>query len=151
MSVKATTTVSTSPASISARSWSTVSAGGFAMPPSYRISRVTARRSHESGEPAPAVLDAAVLDVEELGTDRLGVAVDVALAPVVDRSPRPAQLADRRDDGGGAAREDLEDLAAGSPLLPLLDRDAPLLGLEALLLGDLEDRAAGDALEDRPR
>src|SRR6476659_6445431 len=42
--------------------------------------------SDEAGEPAARVLGAAVLDVEEPGADRLGVAVLVAVAAVVDRA-----------------------------------------------------------------
>jgi hypothetical protein len=64
-----------------------------------------------------------------------------ATAAVVDRAAVPAQFADRGDDRGGAAGEDLGDLTGAGPVLPLLDGDAPLLGLQAELLGELQDRA----------
>src|SRR5215217_4261782 len=83
-------------------------------------------RSDQSGEPAVRVLGAAVLDVEQLVTDRGGIPVLVPLAAVVDRATVPAQLTHRGDHGGGAAGEDLDDLAAGGPLFPLLDGDAAL-------------------------
>ena len=77
-----------------------------------------------------------------VGADRLGVTVARWPSPRGGRHepPVPAQLADRGDDGGGAAGEDLGDVAARGAVLPLLDRDAALLGLEAELLGQLEDR-----------
>ena len=65
-----------------------------------------------------------------------------------DLAAVPHQLADRRDDGGGAAREDLGDPTAGDALAPLVDRDLPLDDLVAHLAGELDDRRPGDALED---
>ena len=51
-------------------------------------------------------------------------------------------------DRGGPAGEDLGDLARGHALLPLLDGNAPLDGLEAQVLGHVEDRVARDPLKD---
>ncbi len=65
-----------------------------------------------------------------------------------DLAAVPLQGADRGDDRGRAAGEHLGDLAAGHALAPLVDGELPLLDLVALLLGQLDDRRAGDALED---
>src|SRR5690606_15017496 len=61
----------------------------------------------------------------------------------------PPQLADRGDDGGGPAGEDLLDLTRADAFLPDVDLDLLLSGVETDLLGELEDRRTRDALEDR--
>ena len=68
---------------------------------------------------------------------------------VADLAAVPLQLADRGDDRGGAAREDLDDVAAGHAVAPLVDGEPALLDLVAELAGELDDAGAGDALEDR--
>src|SRR4051812_29940394 len=86
-------------------------------------------------QPAGGVVGAAVLDVDERLADlhregsRLGGALDLAAGPL--------QRADRRHDGGGAAGEDLGDLAGGDALAPLVDGEPALLDLVTGLPGDL--------------
>ena len=93
-----------------------------------------------------AVLDAPGLDALELGADLQG---HVGPAGGLDHVVAVEQTADRGHDGGGAAREDLGDLARADALGPLGEGDATLLDGQAHVPAELEDRGAGDALEDR--
>src|SRR4051794_6077229 len=99
------------------------------------------RLSDDLVHPAEGVLGPAELDVDQLLAD---LTPQVA-APVGrgDGAAVPLQLADGRDDRGGAAREDLGDVAAGDSVAPLVDGELPLLDLVAQLAGELDDAGAG--------
>ena len=95
------------------------------------------------------VLGSPILNVEKLLPDGLGDLADLnSLASVVDRAAVPAQLTHGCHHGRSAAREDLDNVAAARPVLPLFDRDAALLRIKTEFLAQLEDRRAGDAFED---
>ena len=79
--------------------------------------------SDEAVQPAVAVLDAPGLDALELGADLQG---HVGPAGGLDHVVAVEQTADRGHDGGGAAREDLGDLARADALGPLGEGDATL-------------------------
>src|SRR5690348_14159270 len=102
--------------------------------------------SDQAGQPAVGVLGAAVLDVEQPLADGPGDLAVVDPVAVVARATGPAQLTHGRDHRGGAAGEDLDDVAAGRAVLPLLDGDPPLLRLQAHLLRERQHRRARDAL-----
>ena len=92
------------------------------------------------------VLRAAVLDVEQGRPDGVG---DLPTALPGRRrrlAALPAQLA-HRGDHGRAPDAKIADSAASDAVLPLLDRDAPLLGLQTSSSANANP-AAGDALED---
>src|SRR3982750_1783793 len=90
-------------------------------------------------QPAVGVGHPAVLDVEEalpkLHRERPGGAVTDD--EVTGAGP---PLADRRDDGGGAAGEGLGDRAVGHALAPLLHAELPLGHRVALLAGQGDER-----------
>src|SRR6478735_159895 len=104
-------------------------------------------RSDDAVHPAERVLGAAVLDVDQRLAHLRGDLA--ALGRARHLAAGPVQAADRGDDRGGAAGEDLRDPAAGDAVAPLVDGELPLLDLMAELAGELYDRRAGDALEDR--
>src|SRR4051812_13771926 len=98
--------------------------------------------------PAVRVLPDTALDAEQglaqLQGDLAGRAV--AVGPGVRLR---LDMADRRDDRGGAAGEDLGEGAGGRVGAPLVQGDDTFLGGVAEVAGDLEEGVAGDALEDR--
>src|SRR5699024_3669510 len=55
---------------------------------------------------------------------------------------------DRGDDGGGTAGEPLDDLAGLDAVAHLVEGDLAFVHLAAPRPGELDDRAAGDSLED---
>src|SRR5690349_2278753 len=91
--------------------------------------------SDDLAHPPEGVLGAAVLDVDQGLADGEG---EVGRRRRRCRAAPPAELADRRDDGRGAAGEDLGDLAAGHAVAPLVDREPALLDLVAHLAGQLD-------------
>src|SRR6187551_3689418 len=99
----------------------------------------------EAEQPAVLVFAAAVLDVGQLLAQRQREFADGLLVEEV----LALEHADRGHDGGGAAREDLDDVAGCDIRPPLVERDRAALDRVTAILGELQDGVARDALEDR--
>src|SRR5882672_2101278 len=100
--------------------------------------------SADLAHPTFAVGDIAALDTDELGLQRRG---DRAAGAVADNdiAVRTLDLADRRDDRGRTASENLAQLAACRIGAPLLDAVALLADRAAFATGERDDRIPGDA------
>src|SRR4051794_6902526 len=94
------------------------------------------------------VCSTTVLDVDQLLAQTHGDRAGNAAADEKLAASR-TDLADRRDHGGGTAGEGLFQLSAGSISAPLLDRVGLLAHRRAGLLGQRDDRVAGDARQNR--
>ncbi len=94
-----------------------------------------------------AVGHAAVLDVGQFLAQRQGHRAG-RRGEIADREVLALQLADRGHHGGGAAGEDLGDLARGHALAPFVDAHLALDHVHAAIACQLQDAVAGDALED---
>src|SRR5450755_1509639 len=100
--------------------------------------------------PAVGIRAAAALDADELLAQPGGHRPRRAV-PDDPLAAGAAHGTDRGDDRRGAAGEDLGDLAGGAVRLPLLDRDPVLEGGDAQVRPELEQRVAGDAVQQRAR
>src|SRR5689334_1006018 len=119
---------------------------GVASRPRQRCTRSSYRpaepgRSGNPVQPAVAVGDATVLDVEQrlAQPHRDGPGSSVADGEVAGAR---LHLADGGDDGCGAAREGLGDRAVGDAAAPLLDAEAPLAHPVAHVLSEGDERVA---------
>src|ERR1051325_11451770 len=105
-------------------------------------------RSPDLPHPAFAVGDIAALDADELGLECGGDRAAVAVADQ-DVTARALDLADCRDNRGGAAGESLAQLAARGVGAPLLDAVALFAHRAAFFAGKRDDRIPRDAGKNR--
>src|SRR5258708_5679620 len=91
---------------------------------------------------------ASALDADQSRFQFLGLCAGTPLSdlelPILSADPAP-----RSDDSSRAAGEGLAETAAGGVGTPLVDRIAVLANLDALVLGQGEQRCARDAGQDR--
>src|SRR5215217_5179291 len=113
-----------------------------------RSRRIASRR--RASMPAVGVSCATILNVEQAlsqrgsGLSRLAAGDDVGASG-------SSQLADRRDDRRGAAGKDLADQARFDTFEELINPDPTFHRRQAELLGQRQDRVAGDAFQDGAR
>src|SRR5688572_11518432 len=121
---------------------------GVASSPRQRSTVSGPEASGDPVQPAVRVGHPPVLDVEERLAQPHGQRAGRAVADGEVAGAR-LDLADRGDDGGGAAGEGLGDRAVGDPLPPLVHGEQPLRHRVAELAGQGDEGVAGDPGQQR--